>query len=489
MHRALIFSLAILSCLGTVRAEEASGYRDMVSVLHVHSDLVDGSSPPAALAAAARAAGLDALFITDHFLESITYAPWPLGNFMGVTYSRPSVARLGIDHYLDRLRRAERGAPGLLVVPGLEVTPYARWSGSFLTGDLALHDWHRHALILGLEDGRRLARLPVAGNRRGGIYGAWSLPFLIPVAALAWAVRRISRPGFREMRLRLFTVRRRRFPGAAILVGLAALACLVIGYPYRVERFSPVGADPGEAPLRDLVDWAGRMGGIVVWAHPEAAARDTVRGVTVDTLPYPEIVRSTGATVFSALPEGTETLIPAGGIWDRSLADYLAGRRPAPLFAVAESDEHRGARDIDFNLLQTVFLVHSRSHEALIEALRAGRCYARWTPRGRTPLRLAGWSVEVAGSPAQTAIAGETLATGGEVLVNALIEGEEVAVVARLIRDGTVIRTLRGVPPLDVAVSDRVDHPASYRLDVEGPYPWRLLSNPIFVVPSGPAPG
>jgi hypothetical protein len=465
--------------------EAARDLREMVAVIHLHTSLSDGSATPLDLARAARAAGVDALVVTDHFLERVAYAPWPVGNVLGVAASRPSVVSRGIRRYFSSLSEAERLTGGIVLVPGLEVTPYARWTGSFLRGTLELQGWHRHALVIGIEDPALVARLPVAGNRRGGIYGAWSLLFAVPGAALLWSAARLARPAYRERRVGAYRLRQRRLPAIEALVGAAALLILVVGFPYRVERFSPVSADPGDAPLRLFVDSARDSGGVVIWAHPEAEALKESRGIRLRTTRYPEAVRSTEAQAFAALPEGVVHLLPPGGVWDRTLIDFLEKKRRTAPFAVAEVDEHRVAADIDFGQLQTVFLVRDRSRAGLMEALGAGRFYGRWTPERRDPLRLAEWSLAAAepvGGDRAVAGAGESLVARGEVAIRlVVVGGGGDAVEARLIRRGEVIWSARGVPPLAYTIADRAIPPTYYRLDVQGPYPRRLIANPIFV--------
>src|SRR5262249_3133227 len=146
----------------------ASTPTEVVTVVHLHTTLSDGAASPLELARAARAAGVGALVITDHYLEKVEYAPWPIGNALGVSLSRPSVPPGGGEDDLETLSGAEAEAPGVLILPGLEVSPYARWTGSLLKRSLALEGWHRHLLILGIEEPAAIRRLPVAGNRRGG---------------------------------------------------------------------------------------------------------------------------------------------------------------------------------------------------------------------------------------------------------------------------------------------------------------------------------
>src|SRR6185295_20181877 len=90
---------------------------------------------------------------------------------------------------------------------------------------------------------------------------------------------------------------------------------------------------------------------------------------------------------------------PPGGLWDQALAAHREGRRRTAPFALAELDEHRAASEIDLRILQTVLWVRERTHAGVVEALRSGRMYARWTPQDRPPLRLVTWEVTAPGGP------------------------------------------------------------------------------------------
>jgi hypothetical protein len=461
------------------RAAERPDHQDVVSVIHLHSDRSGGRCSPLEIARAARAAGIDAVFTADHYLASVSYAPWPIGNVLGLSISRPSVMGLGVERYLEDLAHAEREVGGLRLVPGLEVAPYARWIGSVLRGTLQLRGWHRHMLVLGIEEADDLARLPVSGNLAGGVYSAWSLAYLLPAAVLVWSAVRLL-PS-----LAAGPVADRRRLGAggiafAFLPGMMSLGLLVAGFPYRVERFSPLGPNPGVVPFQHLVDHIHHLGGMTLLAHPEARLdRMEAFDVRLLTEPHPELVRLTTVDGFAALPAGVESILPPGGVWDAALADFLAGSRPNAPWAMAENDDHGPAAKIDFNLLQTVLWVTDRSHTGLLEALRKGRHYARWTPHGKTPLRLRRWQIESAGA---AAVSGETLRARAPVSIHLQLEGGDgQPVTARLVRSGAVIWSRRATPPLEVAIDDDPSVPSFYRLDVEGAYPYRLISNPIFV--------
>ncbi len=464
---------------GPAAAPEPFSASEMVTVIHLHTTQGDGAASPLDLARRAREAGVDALVITDHLLEKVTYAPWPIGNVIGMSLSRPSILSGGLDRYFDTLIDVEQQVPGVLLLPGMEVTPYAHWKGSLLARTLELEGWHRHVLVIGIENRGALRDLPVADNRRGGRYGPWSLLFLVPGAGLVWSAAAVGRPGYRETRLAKFVLRRKRRPILQGTVGMLSFALLVTGFPFRVERWSAVGPDPGDLPFRYLEDRVRSLGGVTSWAHPEAEAEKEVMGIRITTAPYPDMVARTDADAFGALPEGVKSLLPPGGVWDQALRDHLEGKRLSAPFALAELDEHRAASEIDLRILQTVCSVRERSHAGVVEALRSGRMYARWSPENRPPLRLFSWEARAAQGKAVGP--GGTLREPGPLTLRLGVDGGDGReVTARLVRLGVVIWSARLVPPFDKEVPDDAPRPTYYRLDIEGAYPYRLISNPIF---------
>ena len=133
--------------------------------------------------------------------------------------------------------------------------------------------------------------------------------------------------------------------------------------------------------------------------------------------------------------------------------------------------------------IQTVFLVNEASEAALLQSFRAGRLYAL----SRTPayaLALQEFTVRQGDAEA---ISGGTLQASRnrplEVRVRlAATDGREYAVRAVLVRNGEVAQVWAGKTPLDVVHREPFrGAPSYYRLDVHGPVPHQLLTNPIFV--------
>ncbi len=461
-------------------AAEPVPYSEMIAVVHLHTSLVDGASSPGRMARLASAAGIDALVITDHFVQRISYGPVSLRPLLQFSWSRPSILSSGAGAYLAALEAARTEAPGIVIVPGVEVTPYARWHETPFSREFRLEGWHRHLLVIGIDDPSVLTALPVTGNPAGGDYTARSLLALLPLAVVAASARFLIPRARLARRASSWSPLKGARPMAVGLAGGVALFLLFIAFPFRVERYPAAGDEAGLAPYRDLIAWVREQGGVSIWAHPEAEAdKEGFPGIGMFTTSYAGLIESAPADGFGALPEGVKTLLPAGGVWDRSLEEGLRGPRPGAPFALAESDEHGVARDIDFGALQTVFLVRDRSRDGMMEALRSGRFYGRWTPNGEPPLRLAAFRIEADG---RSALSGGSLDATGPVAIHLTVAGGDGrAVTARLIRGGEGIWTTRSAPPIEATIEDHPARTTYYRLDVEGAYPYRLVGNPAVV--------
>src|SRR5262249_37301726 len=102
---------------------------------------------------------------------------------------------------------------------------------------------------------------------------------------------------------------------------------------------------------------------------------------------------------------------------------------------------------------------------------------------GLPPLRLTSW--EIRGRENRAVTSGDSLRTSGPVSLHfALSGGDGSSMSVRLVRGGTVIWSARATAPYEKTLQDVPRPPSFYRLDVEGTYPYRLVSNPIFVIPA-----
>lgn len=476
--------LAVLLAAGPALART----EPVPAVVHVHSDLSTGDLPLAELARRAAREGIGALFLAENYLLRIEYGLPPFRALTRVVFEERSLGPADVPDYLARIEAVRREVPGVLIVPGLEVLPHYRWSGSPLGLSLTLHDTQKNLLVFGL-DPATLASLPVAGHPARSRWGWQSaldaLPGLLTVAGLVvLGRRRLER---RRLRRTVIVVRRRPWLRGTLLIAVG-LAALVRGWPFREDRFPP-WADFGTAPHQAVIDHAEARGGAVAWSFPEAPDAGERRlgplTVTWQTEPHPDdLLRTSGYTAFGALYEQPTRVAEPGGVWDRLLAQYAAGQRRRPAWALGEAGFHGATAGKRLGTVQTVFLVEERSERGLLDALRRGRLYAL-VRAPEAALVLAEFALT---APGLTAQAGDTVRVpaGTPLEVRASIELSDASrplLRVSLVRNGRVAEAWAGRAPLPVTWRETFDgRPLVLRLDVRSQPPHRILSGPIVVV-------
>jgi hypothetical protein len=273
---------------------------------------------------------------------------------------------------------------------------------------------------------------------------------------------------------------------------LVSVLLLVNNYPFRRPVVSAYDPDVGLGPYQSVIDFVAARRGLAVWSLPEARDHQvvTVSGLraTIRTEPYPaDLLRTDRFTAFAGLYEDTTAFTEPGHGWDQLLLDYLHGRRAAPAWAVGEAAYHsEGQAGKRLGDVQTVVLAEQRDVSSLLEALRSGRAYCRLRANDET---LALDRFQVLSPHAEPAEAGSqvTLPPGDRPEVHALVDipgGRRVPIDVRLIRSGSLVRSLRAETPValqwiepSLAAQTRL----YYRLEARGPAGLRLLSNPIFI--------
>lgn len=480
---------AVALALGALLvAPTAAALERLPAILHAHSDLSTGDFPLEDLVRLAERQEIEALLLSDNYLLRVEYGLPPFRALTRVAAEAPSVLGLGIERYLARVDEVRRRHRRVLIVPGVEVVPHYRWTGSPLGLNLTLHDSQKNLLVFGVTDPALLARLPVIGNRSEPIYtwqsGLDALPGLLVLPGLVLLLRR--RAHRRRLGPTVVIVRRRAWLAGGLLVGLGALA-LVRGWPFTVDRYPPWG-DYGIEPHQALIDHVEGLGGAAVWSFPEAVdSGDRNLGplrVTWHTQPYSDdLLRTARYTAFGGLYEQAVRVVDPGGLWDRLLTQYAGGERSRPAWAVGESGFHGFTAGKRVGTVQTVFLVEERSEAGVLAALRNGRLYALQ----RTPeagLVLADYSVAAAGAVARS---GDRLpvAAGTPLEVGVAVEagaGATLPVRVSLVRNGAVVEAWAGQTPFRAVYREPADGaPTVFRVDVRSTPPHRLLSSPIFV--------
>jgi hypothetical protein len=477
--------------LAAAAAAPAAALERLAAVVHVHSDLSTGEQSLDALAAAVDRQRLDAMLVSENYLLRVEYGLAPFRALTRVTHEERSVLRAGLDRYLAHVAAVRARFPRLLIVPGVEVIPHYRWTGSPIAGELQLHDTQKNILVYGL-DAAGLAALPSIGNPRVQGYELQSVldavPVLLVLPGLALVLRK--RPHRVRIGRAFVIVRRRRWLAGGTLLAIGIVA-LVRGWPFTVDEH-PWWEDPRLAPHQQLIEYVGRRGGVTIWSFPEARdagerAWGPVR-VTWRTDPYADdLLRTARYTAFGALYEETTRFERPGGGWDHALGQYVRGERSVPAWGLGESGFHAARAGKRLGPVQTIFLARERSEAGLLDALRQGRMYA--VHRGAaTGLDLGDF---VATDGAASATLGETLRVpaGTTVQIRIAVDasgGPDHPVRVALVRNGSVVAGFTGSTP--VRHVHRVVYdgaPAFYRLEVTGPAQGtRLLTNPIFVKPA-----
>jgi hypothetical protein len=227
-----------------------------------------------------------------------------------------------------------------------------------------------------------------------------------------------------------------------------------------------------------------------VWSFPEAPDAGERRAglvrVSWRTEPYADdLLKTFRYTAFGGVYEQPTRVVEPGGAWDRLLAEYAAGERSRPAWALGESGFHGPGAGKRIGTVQTVFLVRDRTEAAVLDALRRGRLYALH----RLPdvgLSLAEFS---ASAGAATAVSGETLRAGAGTPVEVRVavdatDGSAQAARVTLVRDGAAAEAWAGQTPFRATSRLVFDgRPLVLRVDVRARAPHRLLTSPIFVVP------
>lgn len=489
--RMTALALALLAPLaGAAAANAAPAYRQIPTALHVHSTWSSGTLPLEDLAGLAHARGIEAILLADNHLQSFEYGVPPLRGLLRYRVRFPSVVSNGPEAFLRAVETAGARQADVLIVPGVEVVPHYFWTGSLLDGSLTMHNGQKNLLALGLYRPEDYSELPAVGNTAAGPWSPWLVsPILFAIPGV-WLLRSTRR---RVLRLRYFQVtekRRRTVPGVLCL--LAGVLLLANNYPFRRAPVSQYDAGAGLRPYQDTIDFVAARGGLAVWSLPEARDRQMVRvkglRATLRTEPYAaDLLRTDRFTAFAGLYEDTTTFTEPGHGWDQLLLEYLHARRTAPAWAVGEAAYHyEGQAGKRLGDVQTVVLATNKNPAGILEALRSGRVYCRL----RTDDEHLGLArFQALAPPVEPAEAGGRLAVapGDRPEVHAVIEsatGRRLAVDVRLIRSGSVVRTLRAETPVTVRWTEpplASEARLYYRLEARGPAGLRLLSNPIFV--------
>ena len=453
----------------------AGEFTQLPGVVHVHSKYSSGRYSIDELVAKAEEKNIEVLVLTDHDQVVMEYGLFPLRSLIKKREERNSVLRAGPHNYLSEIRRINTRQHSVLIIPGVQSSPFYYWQGNPFKQGLTAHNFRKELLLIGLSSPDDYDGLPLLHGGFSTRYVADLMPrFIIFFAGFLLAVYLFHQSG--KMRI------------GGLVIALMSIVLMVNHHPFKSSRYDPYHGDQGSAPYQEVIDYVGQRGGLVFWAHPESNySKNGVRQgpIRMVTDHYADdLIETTNYTGFSAIYGDSSIAADAGRHWDQILMDYCKGSRTRPVWAIAGSDFHKEKKGLKLDTFQTIFMVKQKRSTEVLQALEQGRIYAVRKAEGmRLTLDQFRIKDKITG---QTATMGEELRSNGLPIVEGRIsasDGGHYPVTVSIVRAGRQNWSFEGKTPLEFKL---VDHDPSnrktfYRLDVQGKSAVRLLSNPIFV--------
>jgi len=138
----------------------------VTGIMHIQSRVSDGKYSVDEIAKMAIEKDIEVIFLTDHDLNRWEYGFPPFRRLFKRRVELNSVLRFGADKYLALIREAEENNKGVIFIPGVEAAPFYYWTGNILKGNMELRAWHRHILVVGLDEAEDYKNLPLVANRK-----------------------------------------------------------------------------------------------------------------------------------------------------------------------------------------------------------------------------------------------------------------------------------------------------------------------------------
>ncbi|MBI3088130.1 MAG: hypothetical protein HYY91_04520 [Candidatus Omnitrophica bacterium] len=235
-----------------------------------------------------------------------------------------------------------------------------------------------------------------------------------------------------------------------------------------LRDFDPYHGNQGAAPYQHLIEFVKAHGGLVFWAHPQAAHREQYGSVEAFTDPYPHLLElTTGYDGFAMADMGTLAFAEPGAVWDRLLEEYRQGRRARPVWVLGELD-WRSPTQRPIDEVVTVVMAE-RTPRGVLEAIRAGRMWVVFRTGRQAPV-LHRFEVTMLDRQARITFSGH----GGT--------GKAGAAQAFLIKNGQLLHVEDILTEeFDLEWTDEAsESPGYYRAIFKGPA-GLIYTNPIFV--------
>jgi len=448
--------LILLAGVGPVSAD--TEYQQVIGLIHMDSEVSGGENSLAMLAAVAKNAGAGLAIVTDHDTQKATYGLWPLKNTLRISHSRASVRNYGIEKYLGEIDAVDRDLEDFDFMPGIEAVPYYKWDRAPFSNALVLKNIHRHMLVMGLDTPEQIENLPSIEAGYPSRVTPKSLLGLLWLIPLIVSFVLYKPPSVRHMYYD-------NWVSALIAqqLNLIAVPMMIISVvfifncaPFKepvVDQYMP---EPGARPYQEVIDYVNREGGLIFWAHPEAAYLQTLDseqgnimvstllktvlkdGLEISTDPYYDLLNDTyDYTGYAIFFEGYRIVGKPEGMWDSLLLQFCKGTRERPVWAISEIDMEEGTDPETASEAQTVFLVKERTKADYLDALRKGRVYC-FTKNLTHWVTIRDYSVSAAGT---RAISGEMLqyAPDARLTLDIELRKHDLPLDIIVIKDGGVI--------------------------------------------------
>ncbi len=472
--RILIVSwLAIVFSLPLSSKASCEDYLQVAGLIDLRTTFSDGKLDPESLVKLARERGFHIVCINDHDRLAMEYGLFPLRNILKKRVELNSINLVGAEKYLKNIRRLREVYPDMIIIPGSETAPFYYWSGSCFSGDLTANNHEKRILTIGMERAEDYTNLPIVHNgfslRYTNVFLPFTLfffvPFVIGLVLLRW---------------------KKSWRIAGLVISGLSLLFMINTAPFRSSPFDQYHGDQGIAPYQLVIDYVDSRGGVTFWNYPETRSGVRKMGpIFLQTSPYPQVLnQSSGYTGFAALYGDNITATEPGHEWDRALMEYCRGRRKRPVWGISTADFHsEGSTGEKLANFPTIFLVHKKTREEVLFAMRGGKMYAC---RGKYPQCMMLDEFSVSSSMDELiGISGDEINLTGNPRVRISLFSKKPCdkiVSVRLIRSGRLVKTIEGKLPMEIHYEDKYSRPGEkiyYRVDASGC--GKLVTNPVFV--------
>ncbi|MFC1496524.1 hypothetical protein ACFL52_03820 [Candidatus Margulisiibacteriota bacterium] len=157
IRRLIIFFLLLFSGISFAEVQHVKAAIQMSSLFS------DGDRSISEIVETAKKNDIKVVIFADRDFMNWEYGIWPFRGLIKRRVESNSIAQHGFDKYFAAIEEEQKKNPEMVLIPAVETAPYYYWSGGPFNKTLKIHDWHKHLLVLGLNQ-EELRKLPVVAN-------------------------------------------------------------------------------------------------------------------------------------------------------------------------------------------------------------------------------------------------------------------------------------------------------------------------------------